>query len=174
MADAAELSALLDRIDALKKENASLEAEIAGGSAVVMYDLACANESVRFSPYCWRVKMALAHKGVNCDFKAWHFTQKDVLKPSGQGAVPVLVHQGEWIHDSWDIAVFLDAKYPNAPRLIPENESACLFAKYFTEKCLHGPLFRLVLIDIISSLTPEDQKYFVDVKVSSDLDPYNF
>ena len=49
-----------------------------------------------------------------------------------------------------------------------------LFAKYFTEKCLHGPLFRLVLIDIISSLTPEDQKYFVDVKVSSDLDPYNF
>ena len=64
MADAAELSALLDRIDALKKENASLEAEIAGGSAVVMYDLACANESVRFSPYCWRVKMALAHKGV--------------------------------------------------------------------------------------------------------------
>lgn len=85
MTSNAELTVLLNQIDALKIENASLEAEITGASgSVVMYDLACADETVRFSPYCWRIKYALAHKGIKCDYKAWHFAQKDMLKPSGQ------------------------------------------------------------------------------------------
>lgn len=94
--------------------------------------------------------------------------------------MPVVVDNGRWVHDSQDIAVYLDATYPDAPRLIPENESACLFAKYFTETCLHGPIFGMVLVDIIKSLTPEDQKYFVDVKLggkdpkSMTLDPGNY
>ena len=78
-----------------------------------------------------------------------HFLEKDVLKPTGQGAVPVLHDNGQWVHDSWDIAVYLDKQYPDAPRLIPENEAACLFAKFFTETVLHGPLFRMVVCDII-------------------------
>jgi hypothetical protein len=29
-----------------------------------LYDLAAAEPERRFSPYCWRIKMALAHKGL--------------------------------------------------------------------------------------------------------------
>ena len=32
--------------------------------AITLYDLAGADEHRRFSPYCWRTKMALAHKGL--------------------------------------------------------------------------------------------------------------
>ncbi len=32
--------------------------------AITMYDLAGADPNRRFSPFCWRTKMALAHKGL--------------------------------------------------------------------------------------------------------------
>ena len=28
----------------------------------ILYELAGTDENIRFSPYCWRVRMALAHK----------------------------------------------------------------------------------------------------------------
>jgi hypothetical protein len=31
--------------------------------AIKLYDLAGAKSERRFSPFCWRTKMALAHKG---------------------------------------------------------------------------------------------------------------
>ena len=68
-----------------------------------LYDLAGAESDRRFSPYCWRVRMAIAHKGLDVETIPWRFSDKDVLTPSGQGKVPVLVHGDNWIHESWDI-----------------------------------------------------------------------
>jgi glutathione S-transferase len=56
-----------------------------------LYDLAGAEPERRFSPYCWRTKMALAHKGLPFDTIPWRFADKDVIAFSGQGRVPVLV-----------------------------------------------------------------------------------
>ncbi|GIT26503.1 MAG: hypothetical protein CM1200mP41_25470 [Gammaproteobacteria bacterium] len=55
-----------------------------------VYDLCGAND-VRFSPYCWRTRMALAHKQLDAEFLAWHFTEQEKLKFSGSRTVPVLV-----------------------------------------------------------------------------------
>ena len=35
--------------------------------AVTLYDLAGAEADRRFSPFCWRTKMALAHKGLDVE-----------------------------------------------------------------------------------------------------------
>jgi hypothetical protein len=35
----------------------------AASMAIKLYDLAGAELDQRFSPYCWRTRMALAHKG---------------------------------------------------------------------------------------------------------------
>jgi hypothetical protein len=48
-----------------------------------LYDLAGAEPERRFSPYCWRSKMALAHKGLPFDTIPWRFTDKDVIAFSG-------------------------------------------------------------------------------------------
>ena len=56
-----------------------------------LYDLAGAELERRFSPYCWRTKLALMHKGLPFDTIPWRFTNKDVIAFSGQGRVPVLV-----------------------------------------------------------------------------------
>ncbi len=43
----------------------------------VLYDLAGADPGLRFSPYCWRIKLALAHKNLPYTTVAWRFTDKD-------------------------------------------------------------------------------------------------
>jgi len=82
-----------------------------------LYDLAGAESDRRFSPYCWRVRMAIAHKGLDVDTIPWRFSDKDVLTPSGQGKVPVLVHGDNWVHESWDIAEYLENTFPDRASL---------------------------------------------------------
>ena len=66
-----------------------------------LYDLAGAEPDRRFSPYCWRIKMALAHKGLEVETIPWRFTDKDIIAPAGKaGRVPVLVDGEHWIDES--------------------------------------------------------------------------
>jgi glutathione S-transferase len=44
-----------------------------------LYDLAAADEERRFSPYCWRIKMALAHKELKVETIPWRFIEKDAI-----------------------------------------------------------------------------------------------
>jgi Glutathione S-transferase, N-terminal domain len=37
--------------------------------AIKLYDLAAAEDDRRFSPYCWRAKMALKHKGLEFEIR---------------------------------------------------------------------------------------------------------
>ena len=53
--------------------------------SIVMYDLAGADPALRFSPYCWRMRMALAHKGMPVETIPWRFTDKAAIGFSGQG-----------------------------------------------------------------------------------------
>src|SRR5690348_18398441 len=63
--------------------------------AIQLYDLAGAEDDRRFSPYCWRVKMALKHKGLEFETIPWRFTEKDALAPYKSATVPVLVDRSE-------------------------------------------------------------------------------
>src|ERR1044071_2431378 len=83
----------------------------------VLFDLAGAEDDRRFSPDCWRTKMALAHKGLEVETVPWRFTEKDVIAFSGQDRVPVLVDDGHVVADSWQIAVSLEDTYPDRPPL---------------------------------------------------------
>ena len=76
--------------------------------SVVLYDLAGANPDIRFSPYCWRTRFALAHKGVPVETVPWRFTDTDVIAFSGQAKVPVIRDDGKVVFDSWLIAEYLE------------------------------------------------------------------
>jgi glutathione S-transferase len=72
--------------------------------AIRLYDLAGAEENRRFSPYCWRTKIALAHKGLDVTTIPWRFTDKAVIAPLGPERVPAIIDKGHAINDSWTIA----------------------------------------------------------------------
>ena len=66
---------------------------------ITMYDLAGAEMDRRFSPFCWRSRMALAHKGLAVETVPWRFTEKDKLPQPNAGRVPVIVDGERVVHD---------------------------------------------------------------------------
>lgn len=126
-----------------------------------LYDLAGAQPELRFSPYCWRTKMALMHKGVAFETIPWRFTEKDVLAPTGQGRVPVLVDGTRWVHDSLTIAEYLDEAYPEGPALFPtpDAKAFALFVGSWCETVL-GALRPLAVPAVYALVADKDRAYF--------------
>lgn len=127
-----------------------------------LYDLAGAEDDRRFSPYCWRVKLALAHKGLPVETIPWRFTEKDRIALSGQDRVPVLVDGDKWIADSWTIACYLEDTYPDHPSLFGGAAGRALSRFYvgWTDGVLQAAMVRLIVRDIFDHLHPKDREYF--------------
>jgi len=82
--------------------------------SIIMHDLAGADPELRFSPYCWRTRFALAHKGMPVETIPWRFTEKDAIAFSGQGRVPVIRDGDRVVFDSWSIAEYLEENLSDA------------------------------------------------------------
>ena len=80
---------------------------------ITLYDLVGTDDR-RMSPFCWRAKLALAHKGLDFETIPLKFTEKNKLAFSGQEQVPVLVDGDQTVFDSWTIACYLEDKHPGA------------------------------------------------------------
>ena len=129
---------------------------------ITLYDLAGAEADRRFSPFCWRTKMALAHKGLAVEAVPWRFIEKDRLPTPNQGRVPVIRDGERVVHDSTAIADYLEERYPDRPSLFGGEIGRALarFVQNWTETVVHIGLIRLVLLDIHRHLDPENQAYF--------------
>jgi glutathione S-transferase len=130
--------------------------------SVTLYDLAGADPALRFSPYCWRTKLALAHKGLTVETIPWRFTDKERLAFSGQGKVPVIVDGERVVFDSWAIAEYLEVTYPDRPSLFggPVGRAHARFINGWADSGLHPGIARMVVRDIYGVLAPQDQVYF--------------
>jgi glutathione S-transferase len=129
---------------------------------MLLYDLAGAEDDRRFSPHCWRAKMALKHKGLEFETVPWRFTEKATIAPHGASTVPVLVDGAQAVADSWAIALYLDEVYPSRPRLFEGTESRALadFFAQWAAKALHPVLLRVIVLDIFAKLHEKDRAYF--------------
>ena len=127
-----------------------------------MYDLAGADPAVRFSPYCWRVRMALAHKGLPVETIPWRFSDKSAISFSGQGAVPVIRDGQTVLHDSWAIADYLDAQYADRPALMDGSQGRALanFARHVSQAVFAPIAFKAVILDIYNVIDEGDRPYF--------------
>ena len=105
---------------------------------ITMYDLAGIEAERRFSPFCWRAKMALAHKGLAVETVPWRFTEKDKLPKPNDGRVPVIVDDGRVVHDSTAIAEYLEDRYAERPSLFGGEAGRGLtrFVQNWTETVL--------------------------------------
>jgi glutathione S-transferase len=85
---------------------------------IQLYDLASADGALLFSPYAWRVRMALLHKGLPFTVIPWRFSDRSATDSSGHRAVPIIRDGERWVGDSWDIALYLDRHYPTTPTVL--------------------------------------------------------
>ena len=126
-----------------------------------LYDLAGAELDRRFSPYCWRTRLALAHKQLPVETIPWHFTEKEEIAASGQPLVPVLVDGDQWIADSWTIANHLEDKYPDAPSLFGGPAGRALTRHYSDiADGLVRAIFPFVVLDVLQHVAEKDRDYF--------------
>jgi glutathione S-transferase len=127
-----------------------------------LYDLAGAEDNRRFSPYCWRVKMALAHKGLPFESVPWRFSEKEAIAFSSQGLVPVLVDGDRVVTDSWAILQYLEGAYTDCAPLAEGADAwaYALFIKLWAERSLQPAIQRVILPDVLAHLHPKDQEYF--------------
>src|SRR3954464_13703785 len=82
-----------------------------------LYELVGTDASRPFSPFCWRTRMALAHKGLSAATIPWCFTEKSAPAPHGSEKGPVLLDGDSAVFDSWTIANYLEDTYPDRPSL---------------------------------------------------------
>lgn len=132
----------------------------------ILYDLAAADPDVRFSPYCWRTKLTLAHKGLAVETRPWRFTDREAIAFSGQGRVPVLVDGERVVADSLAIARYLEDAYPDAPSLFggPGGAGLVRFVVAWTDGVLNPGISALIVADIHAALAPQDQPYFRETR----------
>jgi glutathione S-transferase len=129
---------------------------------IVLYDLAGADPALRFSPYCWRTRLALAHKGLAVETVPWRFTDKDVIGFSGQGRVPVIRDGETVVSDSWDIACYLEAHYPDRTSLFggASGQAHARLINAWADATLIGGIARLIVRDVLDAVDPKDVAYF--------------
>jgi glutathione S-transferase len=125
----------------------------------VLYELRGAQNQA-FSPFCWRARMALAHKGIQAETRRVRYVDIAKLELSAN-TVPILIHGDRVLKDSWDIATYLEEAEPKAPSLFPRGDrSFPRFIQHWTGTSVHIPIFKAMAFDIWEILDPEDQPYF--------------
>jgi glutathione S-transferase len=129
--------------------------------AIEMYDLAGKEDDRRMSPFCWRIRLALAHKGLPVRTIPWRLTEKDAISQYGATSVPVIVDGGQAVSGSWDIALYLDTKYPASPLFdSPQARAYAFWFHHWTERCLHPLIVPVILEDVLLHLHDKDLAFF--------------
>ena len=130
---------------------------------LVLYDLVTA-DGVPLSPWCWHVKMALAHKGITAKTIPLTFTEKDQVIHAGGKSFPFMINgNGDALDDSRLIISHLEEIKPN-PTLFPGGDAGWAsfnFIHRYTQSFLFPTLIPMILADIPKVLTEADQAYFI-------------
>jgi len=129
---------------------------------ITLYDLAF-EEDRRPSPFCWRAKFSLAHKGLDYTDVPMGFTEKDKIAFADSKTVPVLKDGDKPVKDSWAIAVYLDEMYPE--KLLLKSEMGRSYARFingWADTVVNAALFPLIVGDLYDRVRPEDKPYFAE------------
>ncbi len=127
-----------------------------------LYELVGTDDARPFSPFCWRTRMALAHKGLVAESVPWRFTEREVIACHGSEKVPVLLDGETTVCDSWAIATYLDDTYPDRPSLFGGDGGRAMarMLNWWGDMTIVGGLFPMIAADIPGRLRPEHRDYF--------------
>jgi glutathione S-transferase len=127
-----------------------------------LFELVGADTTRPFSPFCWRTRMALAHKGLSAESIPWCFTEKYAIAPHQSDKVPVLIDGETSVADSWTIATYLEDRYPDRPSLFGGEGGRAMgrMLNWWGDVTVVGGMFPLIVADIPAHLKPEDAAYF--------------
>ncbi len=134
---------------------------------ITLYERVGGSDDHRPSPFSWRARYALAHKGLAVDEHVpVKFHDKQIIAFSGQGLVPILVDGETVVHDSWSIALYLEEAYPERPSLFggPHAQELTHFVNAWADQSLMPAVFPLVIADLHANIAEDDKAYFRETR----------
>jgi glutathione S-transferase len=129
---------------------------------IKLYDLVFSDDR-RPSPYCWRAKLALKHKGLTWRDEPMGFTEKQKIAFAQSQTVPVIHDGTKVVKDSWAIADHLERTYPDKP-LFPNDpgHNYARFVNGWADTAVNPTIFPMVVADMVAICRPQDRDYVVD------------
>lgn len=129
---------------------------------ILLYDLVGSDPARPFSPHCWKIAFALAHKGLAYESVPTPFTAVKGVENGICGTVPVVRDGDRVVGDSFDIAVYLEETYPDRSTLFggEGGKAAARFVEKWSQTTVHPYLGAAALMDIHDRLDPADQAHF--------------
>jgi glutathione S-transferase len=125
-----------------------------------LYELVLANGRSA-SPFVWRVRYALAHKGLACESVPLGLTDLPRVCGGRFKTVPIIEHGDTALCESWDIVEYLDRVFPEKALFsgIAENAAIRLLDSWLSVEVLRR-MFAVYVLDVHNAARPEDQQYF--------------
>ena len=133
---------------------------------ITLYDLAF-DKDLRPSPYCWRAKLAMKHKGLSWRDEPCGFTEKQKIAFAQSSTYPVIHDGTKVVKDSWAIAQHLDQAYPDKP-LFP-NDPGLTYARFvnaWADTAVHPTIFPMVVGNMVENVRPADRDYTIESRSS--------
>lgn len=128
---------------------------------IKLYDLALADPDVRPSPFCWRAKFALLHKGAPFETVPLPFANKENYPDKEHGLLPILEDGDETICDSENIYAYLERKFDNPPLVMtPGERAASDFYNAWIASNLFPHLAPLMFVRVHAAAHEDDKAYF--------------
>jgi glutathione S-transferase len=114
------------------------------------------------SPYVWRIRYALAHKGISCETVPVGFTEIPATFGGRFKTLPVIEHGDTLMAESWDIAGYLDRAFPDHPALFssPAELALVRLTDAWLSSEVMRKMFGIYVLDIHDAARPEDRSYF--------------
>ncbi|WP_320196618.1 glutathione S-transferase family protein [Agrobacterium rosae] len=127
-----------------------------------LYSLCGSDHARPFSPHCWKTVLSLAHKGLDFEERPLAFTAIPGVENGFSKLVPILRDGDQLIKDSFDIALYLDDAYPDAPSLFngEGGKSLARFVESWSQTQLHPAIVKIAVLDIHDMLDEMDKTYF--------------
>jgi glutathione S-transferase len=130
--------------------------------ALIFYERV-GHEGRRPSPFSWRIRYALAHKGVDFEVRPVRFADVEAIRAlTGQHLTPVIEHGGRAVHETWDIACYLEEQFPDKPSLFggDTGRGMARHINIWSDTQLGAPLRRIIYADFPAVLDAGDRAYF--------------
>ncbi|UHS56178.1 glutathione S-transferase family protein [Agrobacterium vaccinii] len=127
-----------------------------------LYSLCGADDARPFSPHCWKTVLSLAHKGLDFEERPLAFTAIPGVENGYSKTVPILRDGDQLVKDSFEIALYLDEAYPDAPSLFNGEGGKALarFVESWSQTQLHPAIAKFAVVDIHDILDEQDRVYF--------------
>lgn len=125
--------------------------------SLVLYELG-GRDDRRYSQFSWRTRLAVAHKGLNTEARPVRVSDKAAIAFSGQGKVPILMAGDTVISDSWSIAEYLEATYPDRPSLFggEVGHGLARFTNSWVDRQIVPRIIPLLMIDVMTCVDEAD------------------